>query len=231
MLSAGCRKHVNKWGSDLRLLAHKQEVDEPFEKDQIGSSAMAYKRNPMRAERLCSLARYLGGLPAMAAQTQAHQWFERTLDDSAARRLYIPQAFLCADAMLRIANNIAQGLVVHQSTIDKHVKEYLPYMITENWMMAAVAQGADRQDVHEIVRKHSHAVTARVKDGTGNSQELIALLQQEPAFAGIDASTMMDASLFVGRAPEQVDEFIQDRIAVIRHTYAGAEKNESELSV
>ena len=228
---AGLSQTAHKWGSDLRLLAHKQEIDEPFETDQIGSSAMAYKRNPMRAERLCSLARYLGGLPMMAAQTHANQWFERTLDDSAARRLYIPQAFLCADAILRIANNIAQGLVVHSTTIGKSVDEYLPYMATENWMMAAVAQGADRQDVHEIVRKHSHAVTARVKAGTGKSSELIDLLQQEPAFAGIDASMLMDASRFVGRAPQQVTEFIEEHVMQVRQRYAGTLKIESELSV
>lgn len=228
---AGLSQTCSKWGSDLRLLAHKQEVDEPFEKDQIGSSAMAYKRNPMRAERLCSLARFLGGLPAMAAQTQANQWFERTLDDSASRRLYIPQAFLCADAMLRIADNIAKGLVVHPTTIDNHVKEYLPYMATENLMMAAVAQGADRQDVHEIVRQHSHAVTARVKEGTGSSSELLALLHQEPTFATIDVSTMMDASKFVGRAPEQVVAFIDECVAPIQERYPNFANNESELSV
>src|SRR5205823_3847201 len=143
---------AHKWGTDLRLLAHRQEIDEPFEAEQIGSSAMAYKRNPMRAERMCSLSRFVSGLPAMTANTASTQWFERTLDDSACRRLYIPQAFLAADAVLRIALNLltqknesGSGLVVNKSVIAKNVREYLPYMATENLMMAAVRAGADRQ--------------------------------------------------------------------------------------
>src|SRR5262245_25858536 len=149
----GLAQSAHKWGTDLRLLAHRQEIDEPFETEQVGSSAMAYKRNPMRAERMCSLARYLMGLPPMAAQTAATQWFERTLDDSAARRLYLPQAFLAADAVLRIALNLANGLVVNRPVMARNVREYLPYMITENLMMAAVQAGADRQEVHEVVRQ------------------------------------------------------------------------------
>lgn len=128
----GLAQTLHKWGTDLRLLAHRQEIDEPFEADQVGSSAMAYKRNPMRAERMCSLSRYLMALPPMAADTHATQWFERTLDDSACRRLYIPQAFLSADACLRIALNLANGLVVNRDVIAKNVREQLPYMITEN---------------------------------------------------------------------------------------------------
>src|SRR5438105_2278859 len=165
---SGLAQSTHKWGTDLRLLAHRQELDEPFEAEQVGSSAMAYKRNPMRAERMCSLARFLMGLPAMAANTAATQWFERTLDDSAARRLYIPQAFLAADAVLRIALNLANGLVVNRPVIAKNVREYLPYIATENLMMAAVRAGGDRQVVHEVVRQHSHAVTARVKEGVGS---------------------------------------------------------------
>ena len=147
---------------------------------------MAYKRNPMRAERMCSLARFLMGLPAMAAETAATQWFERTLDDSAARRLYIPQAFLAADAVLRIALNLAHGLVVNRAVIARNVREYLPYMATENLMMAAVPAGGDRQEVHEVVRQHSHAVTARVKEGTGSPTELFDRLKADPAFAKVD---------------------------------------------
>ncbi len=182
----GLAQTLHKWGTDLRLLAHRQEVDEPFEAEQVGSSAMAYKRNPMRAERMCSLSRFVLGLPAMAADTTATQWFERTLDDSACRRLYIPQAFLAADAVLRIALNLANGLVVNREVIARNVREYLPYMITENLMMAAVQAGGDRQEVHEVVRTHSHAVTAGVKAGTGSTSELLNLLQGEAAFARVD---------------------------------------------
>jgi adenylosuccinate lyase len=148
----GLAQSAHKWGTDLRLLAHRQEIDEPFEAEQIGSSAMAYKRNPMRAERMCSLSRFISGLPPMAADTASTQWFERTLDDSACRRLYIPQGFLAADAVLRIALNVltqkseaGRGLVVNRPVIARNVREYLPYMATENLMMAAVRAGGDRR--------------------------------------------------------------------------------------
>lgn len=228
---SGVAQSAHKWGNDLRLLAHRQEVDEPFEEKQIGSSAMAYKRNPMRAERLCSLSRFLMGLPAMAAQTHATQWFERTLDDSAARRLYIPQAFLTADACLRIALNVARGLVVNQPVIAKGVREYLPYMATENLIMAAVAAGADRQDVHEVIRVHSHEVTKRIKDGVGVSTELFDRLKKEPAFAKVDFAAATDASLFVGRSPEQVTEFVEMEVEPIRRRYADKMGQKTELKV
>src|SRR5207244_1708973 len=183
---AGLGQSAHKVGTDLRLLAHEQEIDEPFEAEQVGSSAMAYKRNPMRAERMCSLARFLMGLPAMAAQTAATQWLERTLDDSAARRLYLPQAFLTADAILRIGSNIAPGLGVNRPVIARSVRDHLPYMATENLMMAAVAAGADRQAVHEIVRLHSHAVTAKVKEGNSSAEELFDRLKGEASFAAVD---------------------------------------------
>src|SRR5262249_20685292 len=150
---AGLGQSLHKWGTDLRLLAHRQEIDEPFEAGQVGSSAMAYKRNPMRAERLCGLARFLMNLPAMAADTAATQWLERTLDDSAPRRLYLPQAFLAADACLKLALNLAGGMVVNRAVIRRGVEEQLPYMATENLIMATVARGGDRQKVHEVVRQ------------------------------------------------------------------------------
>jgi len=228
---SGIAQSSHKWGNDLRLLAHRQEVDEPQEAEQIGSSAMAYKRNPMRAERLCSLARFLIGLPPMAAQTHATQWFERTLDDSAARRLYIPQAFLTADALARIGLNVARGLMVNRPIIARGVRDYLPYMATENLMMAAVAAGADRQDVHEVIRQHSHATTARIKDGSGSATELFDLLQREPAFANVDFAAITDPRLFVGRAPEQVGEFIAEEVQPIRERYAGKLGQRSELKV
>jgi adenylosuccinate lyase len=230
---SGLGQSAHKWGSDLRLLAHRQEIDEPFEAEQVGSSAMAYKRNPMRAERMCSLARYLTGLPPMAAGTAATQWFERTLDDSACRRLYIPQAFLAADAVLRIALNLATGLVVNRPVIAKTVREYLPYMITENLMMAAVQAGGDRQEVHEVVRTHSHAVTDRIKDGSGTSAELLERLKGEKAFARVDfaAVAAQTPREFVGRAPEQVAEFVDEYVAPIRMRYAAVLGMTAELSV
>ncbi|MFO0848838.1 MAG: adenylosuccinate lyase [Gemmataceae bacterium] len=228
---SGLAQSCHKWGNDLRLLAHRQEVDEPFEAEQVGSSAMAYKRNPMRAERMCSLARFLMGLPAMAAETAATQWFERTLDDSAARRLYLPQAFLCADALLRIGRNVAPGLVVNRPVIARGVADYLPYMATENLMMAAVAAGADRQEVHKLVRDHSHAVTARVKAGSGAAGELVERLKAEAAFRGVDFGKELDTRRFVGRAPEQVTEFISEHVAAIRERYHGRSGERAELSV
>jgi adenylosuccinate lyase len=227
----GLGQSAHKWGTDLRLLAHRQEIDEPFEAEQVGSSAMAYKRNPMRAERMCSLSRYLMGLPAMAANTAATQWFERTLDDSAARRLYLPQAFLAADAVLRIALNLSNGLVVNRPVIARNVREYLPYMATENLMMAAVRAGEDRQAVHEIVRRHSHSVTARVKEGVGSPTELFDRLKAEEAFAKVDFELVLDPRGFVGRAPEQVSEFVADRVEPIRRRYAGALGMRAELTV
>jgi adenylosuccinate lyase len=227
----GLAQSVHKWGSDLRLLAHRQEVDEPFEEKQIGSSAMAYKRNPMRAERLCSLSRFLMGLPAMAANTHATQWFERTLDDSAARRLYIPQAFLTADALLRISLNVASGLVVNRAIIARGVNDYLPYMATENLMMAAVAAGADRQDVHELIRQHSHATTAKIKNGEGNALHLFELLKAEPAFANVDFARETDPAKYIGRSPEQVDEFVVEYVEPIRHRYSNVLGQRAELKV
>jgi adenylosuccinate lyase len=228
---SGVAQSSHKWGSDLRLLAHRQEIDEPFESEQVGSSAMAYKRNPMRAERLCSLARFVMGLPAMAAETAATQWFERTLDDSAIRRLYIPQAFLATDALLRIGRNIAPGLIVNRPIIARNVLDALPYMATENLMMAAVAAGADRQEAHEVVRTHSHAVTAAVKQGTGSPSILFERLKQEPLFAKLDFASILDPLRFVGRSPEQVDEFLAEHIAAVRHRYQGKLVGQSELSV
>jgi adenylosuccinate lyase len=236
---SGLAQTAHKWGTDLRLLAHRQEIDEPFEPEQVGSSAMAYKRNPMRAERMCSLARYLMGLPAMAAETTATQWFERTLDDSACRRLYIPQAFLAADAILRIALNLltqktgpdARGLVVNREVIAKNVREHLPYMATENLMMAAVRAGEDRQVVHEVVRQHSHAVTARVKAGEGSPTELFARLKGESVFAKVDFAAALDPRQFVGRSPQQVEEFIADYVDPVRKRYPATGEDGVELDV
>ncbi len=226
---SGIGQTAHKFGTDLRLLAHRQEIDEPFEAEQVGSSAMAYKRNPMRAERMCGLARFLSTLPVSAAQTAAVQWLERTLDDSVNRRLTLPQAFLAADAVLRIALNVAGGLVVNEGVIAHNVREALPYMATENILMAAVAKGGDRQALHETIRRHSHAVTAQLKAGGRN--DLVERLQAEPAFAGIDWQAVLEPGAFVGRAPEQVDEFIAQEVEPIRQRYRGKGELRSELEV
>jgi adenylosuccinate lyase len=228
---SGLGQSAHKWGTDLRLLAHRQEIDEPFEAEQVGSSAMAYKRNPMRAERMCSLSRFLIGLSPMAAQTHATQWFERTLDDSAARRLYIPQAFMAADAVLRLGLNLANGLIVNCPVIARSVREFLPYVATENLMMAAVAAGADRQVVHEVVRVHSHAVTARIKAGEGLLTELFDRLKGDPAFGKLDFASVLDPKKFVGRSPEQVEEFLEAEIEPIRRRYEGKLNQRAELTI
>ena len=160
---AGIAASSHKAATDLRILAHRKEIEEPFEKDQIGSSAMAYKRNPMRSERICALARFAMSLAANAAETHATQWMERTLDDSANRRLVMPQAFLAIDAILILYQNVATGLVVYPQVIAKHLREELPFMATENILMAAVAAGGDRQELHERIRQHSQAAAAVVK--------------------------------------------------------------------
>lgn len=207
---SGLGQSAHKAGSDMRLLQHLQEVEEPFEKEQIGSSAMAYKRNPMRAERMCGLARFVMNLSSNAADTAATQWFERTLDDSVNRRLSIPQAFLTADGMLKLYLNIASGLVVHPAMIEAHLMRHLPFMATENILMQAVVAGGDRQELHERIRQHSHAASAEMKMGKEN--DLLSRLQSDMAFSKINLKELSQAKHFVGRAPEQVTEFLQEVI-------------------
>jgi adenylosuccinate lyase len=216
---SGVGQSAHKFGTDLRLLAHEQEVEEPQEAEQVGSSAMAYKRNPMRAERMCGLARFVMSLAANAAETAAVQWLERTLDDSVNRRLSLPQAFLGTDGVLRLALNLANGLVVNEAVIGRHVNEALPYMATENVLMAAVARGGDRQALHERIRQHSHAVTARLKEG-GQANDLLDRLQADPVFAGVDFAPLRQPANFVGRAPRQVEEFLAEEVAPVRRRYA-----------
>ena len=212
---AGVAESAHRFGSDLRLLAHEREVEEPFEADQIGSSAMAYKRNPMRAERMCSIARFAMALPAASGQTAATQWLERTLDDSAVRRLVLPQAFLSVDALLTLYLNVVPGLVVHPAVIARRVADELPFMATENLMMAAVRAGGDRQDVHERIRTHSLAASARIKQGDGTN-DLLDRIGHDPAFKDVDLAVVLDARQFVGRSPEQVDAFLLAEVAPIR---------------
>lgn len=227
---SGLGQTAHKFGTDLRLLAHRQEIDEPFESEQVGSSAMAYKRNPMRAERMCGLARFLTTLPVSAAQTAATQWFERTLDDSVNRRLTLPQAFLTADAILRLAMNIGNGLIVNPDVIARNVASILPYMATENILMAAVARGGDRQQVHECIRHHSQAVTAALKAGA-DKNDLLERLKADPLLAGVDFAAVLDRGRFVGRAPQQVDEFLAEEIEPIRRRYPHLLGQTAEVSV
>ncbi len=199
-----------RMANDLRLLQHDRQVEEPFEKDQIGSSAMAYKRNPMRCERICSLSRYLMADAANAPMTASVQWLERTLDDSANRRISLPEGFLCADAVLRLCQNVTSGLRVNGKIIDRAVREYLPFLATENVMMEAVKRGGDRQELHEKIRRHSMAATARMKDG--EPCDLLDRLAADPAFgmtrAELDA--VMDPALYTGRCAQQVERFLAE---------------------
>jgi adenylosuccinate lyase len=227
---AGIGETAHKFGTDLRLLSHRREVEEPFEEDQVGSSAMAYKRNPMRAERMCGLARFLGSLVVSAGQTAATQWLERTLDDSVNRRLTLPQGFLAADGVLRLALNIAGGLVVHPAVIARGVAAELPFMATENLLMAAVAAGRNRQEVHAAIRRHSRAVAEALKGGAA-ANDLLDRLAADPQFAGVDVAAATDARRYVGRAPEQVDEFLAGEVAEVRARYAHLLGQRAEVSV
>ncbi len=211
-----------KFATDIRLLASRKEIEEPFEKKQIGSSAMAYKRNPMRSERICSLSRFVMSMPINAYMTQSTQWMERTLDDSANRRLSLPQAFLAVDAVLELCANVADGLVVYPKVIDRNIRAELPFMATENIMMEAVKRGGNRQELHEQIRVHSQAAAAEVKQ-KGKENDLIARLIADEAFAAIakDLPGMLEPALYVGRSPEQVDEFIKTEVAPIKRRYRG----------
>jgi adenylosuccinate lyase len=203
---AGVSESAHKAGNDLRLAAAWGELEEPFEQEQVGSSAMPYKRNPMRAERMCGLARFVMGLQVTAGQTAAVQWMERTLDDSAPRRLVLPQAFLATDAQLVIYANVAKGLVVLPGGIRRNLDEHLPFLASEKILMAATTAGGDRQVLHEALRTHSHAATARMREGHPN--DLAARLAADPLFDRIDLAAAMDTQDLAGRAAAQVEEFI-----------------------
>lgn len=227
---SGIAQSAHKLATDLRLLASRKEMEEPFEADQIGSSAMAYKRNPMRSERVCALSRFVISLQSSAANTVATQWMERTLDDSANRRLVLPQAFLAIDAILVLLQNIASGLVVYPQVIARNLNEELPFMATENLLMAAVERGGDRQELHEVIRKRSHEAAAVVKQ-QGKSNDLLDRLATEKDFAGVDLQAALDPAQYVGRAPEQVDEFVAEVIEPLRVRYANQAHLSAELKV
>jgi len=219
-----------KMATDIRLLANRKELEEPFEKNQIGSSAMAYKRNPMRCERICGLSRFVIGMTQTPYTTAAEQWMERTLDDSSCRRLTLPEPFLALDGVLDIAVNVASGLVVYEKTVASNLAKELPFMATENILMAAVKKGGDRQELHEVIRVHSLAAAHRVK-AEGADNDLLDRLKGDDNFAGIDLENVLDASKYVGRSPQQVDAFLAEVIAPIRQRYAEALAYDPTLKV
>jgi adenylosuccinate lyase len=212
---------AHKMATDLRLLANLKEIEEPFEKNQIGSSAMAYKRNPMRSERVCSLSRHVITLSLNPYMTHATQWFERTLDDSANRRIGISEAFLCVDAILELLYNITSGLVVYEKMITKRVMEELPFMATENIIMESVKRGADRQEMHETVRVASMEAGRRVKM-EGESNDLLDRLAEDKSvpLSKDEILGLLDPIKCVGRAPEQVDQFLAEEVDTIIAKYA-----------
>ena len=222
-LAQSCYRMAN----DIRLLQHDRQVEEPFEKNQIGSSAMAYKRNPMRSERICSLARYLIADAMNAPMTASVQWLERTLDDSANRRISLPEGFLCADAILRLAQNVTDGLRVNEKIIEKAVKEYLPFIATENLMMEAIKRGGDRQEIHEIIRRCSMEATAKMKDG--EECDLLARLAKEKEFGLTEAEMkkLLDPTLYIGRCSEQVTAFVEK----IKPLLANADGKSAEINL
>ena len=222
-LAQSCYRMAN----DIRLLQHDRQVEEPFEKNQIGSSAMAYKRNPMRSERICSLARYLIADAMNAPMTASVQWLERTLDDSANRRISLPEGFLCADAILRLAQNVTDGLRVNKKVIEKAVKEYLPFIATENLMMEAVKRGGDRQEIHEIIRRCSMEATEKMKDG--EECDLSERIAAEKKFGLTEAEVkkLLDPALYIGRCSEQVTAFLKK----IGPLLSGADGKSAEINL
>ncbi len=216
-----------RMANDIRLLQHDRQVEEPFEKNQIGSSAMAYKRNPMRCERICSLSRYLIADALNAPMTAATQWLERTLDDSANRRISLPEGFLCADAVLRLAQNVTDGLHVNEKIVERTVREYLPFMTTENLMMEAVKRGGNRQELHEVIRKCSMEATAKMKNG--EACDLLVRLSEAPEF-GMSLEEMerlLNPIDYIGRCPQQVENYL----AEVKPYLAGASTETAEINL
>lgn len=216
-----------RMAGDIRLLQHDRQVEEPFEKNQIGSSAMAYKRNPMRSERICSLARYLMADAMNAPMTASTQWLERTLDDSANRRISLPEGFLCADAILRLVQNITDGLHVNEKIVEKTVREYLPFIATENLMMEAVKRGGNRQTLHEIIRTCSMEATAKMKNG--QECDLLHRLAENREFGLTEEEmeALLTPSLYIGRCPEQVDALVKK----VRPLLAGISRETAQINL
>ena len=229
---AGIAASAHKMSNDIRLLQHLKEVEEPFEKGQIGSSAMAYKRNPMRTERMASLARYVMVDALNPAFTMAGQWFERTLDDSANKRLSVPEAFLAVDGILTLYANVADGLVVYPKVIEQRLRKELPFMATENIMMDAVKRGGDRQQLHEAIRVHSMEA-GRVVKGQGGENDLLQRIAADPIFGvGMEElEGILQPEKYVGRAPEQTMDFLQEVVAPVLEKYKDVEAGEAEVTV
>ena len=229
---SGIAQSASKFAADIRLLQHLKEIEEPFEKHQIGSSAMAYKRNPMRTERMTALARYVMVDSLNPAITTATQWFERTLDDSANKRIAIPEAFLAIDAILSLYENVASGMVVYPKVIEKHLMEELPFMATENIMMDAVKRGGDRQELHEKIRVHSMEAGKVVKE-QGGKNDLMERIANDSSF-GVTLEQLQEIlrpESYVGRAPEQIVEFINEYVKPVLETYRFDEIHHSEISL
>ena len=216
-----------RMANDIRLLQHDRQVEEPFEKNQIGSSAMAYKRNPMRSERICSLSRYLMADAMNAPMTASTQWLERTLDDSANRRISLPEGFLCADAILRLAQNVTNGLHVNDKIVEKTVREYLPFIATENLMMEGVKRGGNRQELHEIIRTCSMDATAKMK--AGEPWDLLADLAKHPEFGMTreEMDQVMDPARYTGRCAEQVAAYLEE----VKPLIQGVARTETQINI
>jgi adenylosuccinate lyase len=227
---ASIAQSAQKLCTDLRLLANLKEIEEPFEKSQVGSSAMAYKRNPMRCERVTALSRFVLSLATSPAMTASQQWLERTLDDSANRRIVIPEAFLAVDGILEILTNVLDGLVVYPKVIASHVAAELPFMATENILMAAVKAGGHRQEIHEKIRRHSHEAAAQVKQ-QGKPNDLIGRLKSDPAFARVDFAKVLNPAHYIGLAPHQVDKFIKEVVTPVTRRYRSQLNRKVDLHV
>jgi adenylosuccinate lyase len=215
---AGIAASVHRFCNDIRLLAGMKQIEEPFEAEQVGSSAMAYKRNPMRCERATGLSRFVISLSTSPLQTAAEQWFERTLDDSANKRLTVPEPFLAIDGCLQIVIDVARGMVVYPKTIEAAVRAELPFMATEEILMAGVRAGGDRQELHEQIRRHSLAASEQVKQH-GRPNDLIERLQSDPTFKSVSWDRVLDPAAFIGRAPQQTERFIKTVVGPIRDRY------------
>ena len=229
---SGIAQSAAKFSNDIRLLQHLKEVEEPFEKNQIGSSAMAYKRNPMRSERIASLARYVIADALNPAMTMATQWFERTLDDSANKRISVPEAFLAVDGILNLYNNVADGLVVYPKVIHQHMLRELPFMATENIMMDAVKRGGNRQELHERIRVHSMEA-ARVVKEQGGENDLLSRIAADPVF-GVTLEELHDIvkpEKYVGRAPRQTEDFLEEVVAPVLEKYKDVAEEKAEITV
>jgi adenylosuccinate lyase len=223
---------ASKFATDIRLMAHRRELEEPFGESQIGSSAMPYKRNPMRSERICALSRYLLNLAPNALETASNQWLERTLDDSANRRIAIPESFLAVDAILLLVQDVSSGLVTYPRVIEQNLAQELPFMATEAILMACVQKGGDRQELHEAIRVHSHKAAYRLKAEDGVN-DLLERIKNDPAFAAVadDLDGLLDPSKFTGRAPNQVREFMYEVVDPVLEQRADVRVPDGEISV